>query len=156
MDKYYDYVVGKSKERMPLYIKPDRLLNAQDFKGFMRDHYEGTPLDITKGDAAGPWNTKLRYGSLGFQLDSVQYWYERPTATQQTGWSYVAQIRPNAAEQAGGIFWFGVDDAATNLYVPMYCRITEVPECYREGNGDLYTYSPTSAFWASTWAISPP
>ena len=158
MDKYYDYVIGKSKERMPLYIKPDRLLTPQDFKGFMRDQYEGTPLDITKGDDAGPWNTKLRYGSLGFQLDSVQYWYERPTATQQTGWSYVAQIRPNAAEQAGGIFWFGVDDAATNLYVPMYCRITEVPECYREGNGDLYTYSSTSAFWAfnrvANWAYS--
>mgnify|MGYP002855056706 CR=1 FL=1 len=171
MDKYYDYVIGKSKERMPLYIKPDRLLTAQDFKGFMRDQYEGTPLDITKGDDAGPWNTKLRYGGLGFQLDSVQYWYERPTATQQTGWSFVAQIRPTKAADtavnakgkkakkqpedtrkrvspmAGGIFWFGVDDAATNLYVPMYCRITSVPECFREGNGDLYTYSPTSAFW---------
>lgn len=184
MDKYYDYVTGKSEERMPLYIKPDRLLSAQDFKKFMRDQYEGTPLDITKGDDAGPWNTKLRYGSLGFKLDSLQYWYERPIATQQTGWSFVAQIRPTkitddgvqvtgkkkkakkqtedsrirVSENAGGIFWFGVDDAATNLYVPMYCRIKSVPECYREGNGDLYNYSPTSAFWAynqvANWAYT--
>lgn len=156
MDKYYDYVIGKSKERMPLYIRPDRLLTAQDFKGFMRDQYEGTPLDITQGDDAGPWNSKLRYGGLGFTLDSVQYWYERPIATQQTAWSFVAQIRPNT--QAGGIFWFGVDDAATNLYVPMYCRIISIPECFREGNGDLYTYSPTSAFWAynrvANWAYT--
>ena len=158
MEGYYDYVIGRSDERMPLYIRPDRLLCAQDFKGFMRDQYEGTPLDITKGDDAGPWNTKLRYGGLGFKLDSVQYWYERPTATQQTGFSFVAQIRPYATAETGGIFWFGVDDAATNLYVPMYCTILDVPECFREGNGDLYTYSPTSAFWAynrvANWAYS--
>lgn len=148
MDKYYTYIIGENKERMPLYVKPDRLLSAQDFKGFMRDHYDGTALDITQGTAAGPWHTKLRYGSLGFKLDSLQYWYQRPTATQQTGWSFVAQIRPWMQETVGGVFWFGVDDAATNLYVPMYCRMTAVPECMREGNGDLYTYSATSAFWA--------
>ena len=158
MDKYLDYVMGRSKERMPLYIKPDRLLSAQNFKGFMRDQYEGTPLDITQGTDAGPWHSKLRYGSLGFKLDSVQYWYERPTATQQTGWSFVAQIRPFMPDHIGGIFWFGVDDAASNLYVPYYCRINAVPECVHEGNGDLYTYSPTSAFWifnqTANWVYS--
>lgn len=172
MEKYYDYVIGKSAERMPLYIRPDRLLSAQDFKSFMRNQYENTPIDITQGLAAGPWNSKLRYGSLGFQLDSVQYWHQRPVATQQTGWSFVAQCRKATAPDnskkkkqpsehkinAGGIFWFGVDDAATNLYVPMYCTITNVPECFQEGNGDLYTYSPTSAFWAfnrvANWAYT--
>lgn len=148
MSEYYDYAIGKSDKRMPLFIKPDRKVSVQDFQHCMRDQYEGTPLDITQGTAAGPWHTKLRYGSLGFKLDSVQYWYERPIATQQTGWSFVAQIRPYMPDHIGGIFWFGVDDAATNLYVPMYCRIDQVPECYREGNGDLYNYSPTSAFWA--------
>lgn len=173
MEKYYDYVIGKSAERMPLYIRPDRLLSAQDFKSFMRNQYENTPIDITQGLAAGPWNSKLRYGGLGFQLDSVQYWHQRPVATQQTGWSFVAQCRKATAPDnsskkkkqpsehkinAGGIFWFGVDDAATNLYVPMYCTITNVPECFQEGNGDLYTYSPTSAFWAfnrvANWAYT--
>lgn len=158
MERYYDYVIGRSAERMPLYIRPDRKLSAQDFKHFMRDQYEGTPLDITQGTDAGPWGTKLRYGGLGFVLDSVKYWYERPTATQQTAWSFVAQIRPSAPDHIGGIFWFGVDDAATNLYVPMYCRVSAVPECFREGNGDLYTYSPTSAFWifnkVANWAYT--
>lgn len=175
MEKYYDYVIGNSTERMPLYIRPDRLLSVQDFKGFMRNQYEGTPIDITQGLAAGPWNSKLRYGGLGFKLDDVQYWHQRPVATQQTGWSFVAQCRPTTAlapaksskkdkqpeqkiNQAGGIFWFGVDDAATNLYVPMYCTINAVPECFKEGNGDLYTYSPTSAFWAfnrvANWAYT--
>ncbi len=147
MDKYLPYVMGKSQEKMPLYVKPFRKVSAQDFKHFMRNQYEGTPLDITRGPDAGMWNTKLRYGSLGFELDSVKYWYERPVATQQTGWSFVAQMRGYMPDHVGGIFWFGVDDAASSLYVPMYCTINEIPWCYDEKNGDLLTYSETSAFW---------
>lgn len=158
MDAYFDYVMGKSEKRMPLYIKPDRKLSAQDFKNFMRDQYEGTPLDITQGTDAGPFHSKLRYGSLGFKLDSVQYWYERPTATQQTAWSFVAQMRGYMPDHIGGIFWFGLDDAATSLYVPLYCRMTAVPWCMDEKNGDLLIYSATSAFWAfnqvANWAYT--
>ena len=167
MDKYFDFASGKTfvetggkyaGERMPLYIKPNHKVSAQELKDCMRDQYEGTPLDITQGPDAGPWNSKLRYGSLGFQYDSVQYWFERPIATQQTAWSFVAQMRGYEGANAGGIFWFGVDDAATSLYVPMYSSITAVPECFQEGNGDLYTYSPTAAWWTynivANWAYS--
>lgn len=167
MDQYLDYATGKTfvetdgKDcglRMPLYVKPERKVSVQDIKNCMRDEYQGTPLDITAKTAAGPWHSKLRYGSLRYELDSVTYWYERPTATQQTAWSFVAEIRADADPKVGGIFWFGVDDAANTVYVPMYCRITEVPECLREGNGDLYTYSETSAWWAfnkvANWAYS--
>ena len=82
MDKYFDFASGKTfvetggkyaGERMPLYIKPNHKVSAQELKNCMRDQYEGTPLDITQGPDAGPWNSKLRYGSLGFKLDSVQY-----------------------------------------------------------------------------------
>ena len=167
MDRYFDFASGKTfvetggkyaGERMPLYIKPNHKVSAQELKDCMRDQYEGTPLDITQGPDAGPWNSKLRYGSLGFQYDSVQYWFERPIATQQTAWSFVAQMRGYEGANAGGIFWFGVDDAATSLYVPMYSSITAVPECFQEGNGDLYTYSPTSAWWTynivANWAYT--
>lgn len=155
MDQYLPFVTGQTflasggkdaGEAMPLFIRPNHKVTVQEMKDCMRDQYEGTPLDITKGSAAGAWGSKLRYGGLKFELDSVAYWYQRPTATQQTAWSFVSQMR--AGKQAGGIFWFGVDDAATNVYVPMYSRITEVPECFKKGNGDLYTYSPTSAWWA--------
>ena len=154
MDKYLPFVTGQTflatggkdaGEAMPLYFKPNHKVSVQEIKDCMRDQYEGTPLDITKGTAAGAWGSKLRYGGLKFDLDSVAYWYQRPTATQQTAWSFVSQMRSN---KAAGIFWFGVDDAATNVYVPMYSCITEVPECMQKGNGDLYTYSPTSAWWA--------
>ena len=167
MDKYFDFASGKTfvetggkyaGERMPLYIKPNHKVSAQELKDCMRDQYEGTPLDITKGPDAGLWNSKLRYGSLGFKLDSVQYWYERPIATQQTAWSFVAQMRGYESAKAGGILWFGVDDAASTVYMPIYSTITEVPECLKEGNGDLYTYSPTSAWWTynivANWAYT--
>ena len=167
MEQYFDYATGKTfletggKDAgtpMPLYIRPNHKVSVQEIKDCMRDQYEGTPLDITQGTDAGPWNTKLRYGSLTFKLDSISYWYERPTATQQTAWSFVAQMRGYADQKAGGIFWFGVDDAATNVYVPMYCRINHIPECFAEGNGDLYTYSPTSAWWTfnivANWAYT--
>ena len=167
MDKYFDFASGKTfvetggkyaGERMPLYIKPNHKVSAQELKNCMRDQYEGTPLDITQGPDAGPWNSKLRYGSLGFKLDSVQYWFERPIATQQTAWSFVAQMRGYESAKAGGILWFGVDDAASTVYVPMYSTITEVPECFKEGNGDMYNYSPTSAWWTynivANWAYT--
>ena len=167
MDKYLDFASGKTfvetggkyaGERMPLYIKPNHKVSAQELKDCMRDQYEGTPLDITQGPDAGPWNSKLRYGSLGFKLDSVQYWFERPIATQQTAWSFVAQMRGYEGANAGGIFWFGVDDAASTVYVPIYSTITEVPECFKEGNGDMYNYSPTSAWWTynivANWAYT--
>ena len=167
MDKYFDFASGKTfvetggkyaGERMPLYIKPNHKVSAQELKDCMRDQYEGTPLDITQGPDAGPWNSKLRHGSLTFQLDSVNYWYERPIATQQTAWSFVAQMRGYESAKAGGILWFGVDDAASTVYMPIYSTITEVPECLKEGNGDLYTYSPTSAWWTynivANWAYT--
>ena len=167
MEQYFDFASGKTfvetggkyaGERMPLYIRPNHKVSAQELKDCMRDQYQGTPLDITQGPDAGPWHSKLRYGSLGFQLDSVQYWFERPIATQQTAWSFVAQMRGYESAKAGGIFWFGVDDAASTVYVPMYSTITEVPECFKEGNGDMYTYSPTSAWWTynivANWAYT--
>ena len=164
MDRYFDYATGKTfretngkdaGEPMPLWIIPNRKISAQDIKECMRDEYQNTPIDITQGPDAGPWNSKLRYGGLGFKLDSVQYWYSRPTATQQTAWSYVAQMRNN---NPNGIFWFGVDDAACSCYVPMFSCLNHVPECFEEGNGDSYTFSPTSAWWTfnivANWAYT--
>ena len=163
MDRYFNYATGTTfretngqdeGEHMPLWIVPERKISAQDMKECMRDEYQGTPLDITQGIDAGPWNSKLRYGGLGFKLDSTQYWYERPTATQQTAWSYVSQMRGGKP----GIFWFAVDDAACSCYAPFFSSTTHVPECFAEGNGDSYTFSLTSAWWTfnivANWAYT--
>ncbi|MCE5332097.1 MAG: C69 family dipeptidase [Bacteroidales bacterium] len=147
MDKYITYVKGETAERMPLWIKPAFKISAQNFKEYMRDQYEGTEFDMTKGVCAAPFGGKLRHSPLGFKVDGVEYMHERPVATQQTGFTFVAQMRSWLPDYIGGILWFGVDDAASNIYVPMYCGINGVPECYNQYNGSLLEYSPTSAFW---------
>jgi len=147
MDKYISYIKGETAERMPLWIKPIVKLTTQKLKDCMRDQYEGTELDMTKGIAAGPFGSKLRCSPLTFKVDSVEYVHERPTATQQDGFTFVAQMRSWLPDYIGGIIWFGVDDPATSLYVPMYCGINTTPNCFRPDNGSLLEYSPTSAFW---------
>jgi len=154
MDKYISYIKGETKERMPLWVKPTTKISAQNFKDYMRDMYEGTELDMTKGVGAGPFGSKLRHSPLTFKVDGVDYVHERPIATQQTGFTFVAQMRSWLPDYIGGILWFGVDDAATSLYVPMYCGIHGVPECYNENNGNLLEYSPTSAFWTYNWVAN--
>ena len=156
MKKYEDYVLGNVKHdgenkfpsnRMPLWVKPDKKLSVQDVIGMMRDHYEGTALDMTKDVGAGPYKLPYRWRPLTFKVDSADYVNERAISTQQTGFSFVAQSRSWLPNPIGGINWFGVDDTYSTCYVPMYCGITQVPECFKVGNGDLLTFSETSAFW---------
>lgn len=154
MNKYITYVKGETLERMPLWVRPTVKLNAQKLKDYMRDQYEGTEFDMTKGVGAEPFGSKLRCSPLTFKVDSVEYGHDRPTATQQTGFTFVAQMRSWLPNYIGGLLWFGVDDAATGLYVPMYCGINAVPECFRPDNGSLLEYSSTSAFWTFNWVAN--
>ncbi len=148
MDKFWDYAKGENlKNRMPLYIKPNRKLSVLDLMSFKRDHLEGTELDMSKDVGAGPHGLPYRWRPLTWSVNGENYFHERVTATQQTGFSFIAQMRSWLPAPIGGIFWFGVDDAASTVYVPIYCGINRVPESYAEGNGDMLTYSPTSAFW---------
>ncbi len=156
MKPYEEYALGNVKHdgenkfpsnRMPLWIKPDKKLSVQDVMGMMRDHYEGTALDMTKDIGAGPFKLPYRWRPLTFKVDSVDYVNERAISTQQTGFSFVTQSRSWLPNPIGGILWFGVDDAYSTCYVPMYCGISEIPECFKVGNGDMLTFSETSAFW---------
>jgi dipeptidase len=148
MDAYFDYVNGSNlKNTLPLWIKPDRPVTFNDMLGFMRDHLEGTPLDMTKDCGAGPFGLPYRWRPLRWKVDSFEYCNERPAAVQQTGFSFISQSRSWLPDAVGGILWFGVDDAASTVYSPMYCSITKVPEPFAVGNGDILTYSETSAFW---------
>lgn len=151
MAKFVTYAQGKTQEPMPLYIKPDKKLSLADIQGMMRDHYEGTELDWTNDIGAGPFKSPYRWAPLTWKVDSVEYCNERPIATQQSGFVFTSQMRSWLPNSIGGILWFGTDDAAQTVFTPMYCSVTEVPECYREGNGDLYTFSWTSSFWIQNW-----
>ena len=147
MDRYVDYAMGHNKEnRMPLWVKPRAKVSPKTVFDCMRDHYEGTPMDMTADIGAGGHNCPYRWRPMEFEVDGVSYVNERATATQQTGFWFVAQARPNVTRDMG-ILWFGVDDAATSCLTPIFCSAQEVPECFREGNGSMLEYSPTSAFW---------
>ncbi|MGB8491991.1 MAG: C69 family dipeptidase [Bacteroidales bacterium] len=152
MDQYYGYASGHDlSKRMPLWVKANRKISNYDMMNFMRDHLEGTPLDMRKDIGAGPFGSPYRWRPLEWKVsgdpNAPSYINERATSTQQTGFVFVAEGRSWLPDPIGGILWFGVDDAATTVFNPIYCGITEIPECFRVGNGDMVTYSPTSAFW---------
>jgi dipeptidase len=148
MIKYYDYAKGDiSQERMPLYIKPDRKLTPQDLMSFKRDYLQGTDLDMSKDIGAGPFGSPYRWRPLTWKYEGAEYFNERVTVTQQTGFSFIAQMRSWLPDHIGGINWFGVDDAGSTVYVPFYCGINKVPHTFAEGNGDMLTYSDDAAFW---------
>jgi dipeptidase len=148
MDKYLDYAMGSNPDNaMPLFIKPDKKLSVQDVISLMRDHFEGTPMDMTTNIGAGPFQNPYRWRPLTFTVDSVEYCNERAITTQQTGFSFVAQSRNFLPDPIGGILWFGVDDASSTVYTPMYCGMTEVPKPFAVGNGSMMEFSDNSAFW---------
>ena len=148
MQRYEAYAMGDPKaERLPLWIKPDQKLSTHDVMELMRDHFEGTPMDMTQDVGAGPFHCPYRWRPMDFRVDGKEYIHERAISTQQTGFSFVAQCRKGFADHLGGIIWFGVDDTYSTCYCPMFCAIDSIPLCFREGNGSMSQYSPTSAFW---------
>ena len=148
MQRYEAYAMGNPKaERLPLWIKPDNKISVHEVMELMRDHFEGTPMDMTQDVGAGPFHCPYRWRPMDFKVDGKEYIHERAISTQQTGFSFVAQCRKGFADHLGGIIWFGVDDTYSTCYCPMFCAIDSIPLCFREGNGSMSQYSPTSAFW---------
>jgi len=132
---------------VPLFVKPSRKITVKDVADVMRDHYEGTPMDMTTDIGAGGNALPYRWRPMEFEAGGKTYVNERAIATQQTGFWFVGQARGYLPDEFGGIIWFGCDDAATSYVTPIYTTIREVPECLRVGNGNMLSYSPTSTFW---------
>lgn len=148
MMSYEKYAMGyDGKNRMPLYIKPDHKISRRELADIMRDHFEGTKMDMTQDVGAGAYHVPYRWRPLEFEVDGQEYFHERAIATQQTGFWFVAQMRKSAVS----IDWFGCDDANTSVLMPMYCNMTVVPEEVKAGNGDMLHFSWTSAFWVFNW-----
>ncbi len=148
MDKYEDYACGANlKHRMPLWIKPAKKVKLHDVMDAMRDHLEGTKFDMTKDPGAGPGECPYRWRPLTWKYQGKEYVNERATATQQTGFVFVAQSRGWLPAPIGGILWFGVDDAASTVFNPMFCGMNRIPRAFEVGNGSLLRYSHTAAFW---------
>jgi dipeptidase len=147
MSQYLSYIKGETLERMPLWIKPEKKISVHDVMQLMRDHYEGTEFDMTKGIAAGPYNMPYRCSPLSFTVDGEKYFNERPISTYQTGFSFVSQSRSHLPNEIGGVLWFGVDDTYMTVYTPMYCSINSIPYNYRENLASLGEFNWDAIFW---------
>ena len=157
MEKYLPYINGdfSSCDHLPLWIKPDKPLSLQDLQADMRDHFEGTPLDMTCDVTAGPWGMPVRPLPMHFS-DSRgnNYYRERPIATQQSGFTMTCQMRRWLPDDVGGVVWFNCDDANMVAYVPLYCCITQVPDAFRSENNLRNEFSFESAFWVNNWVAN--
>lgn len=146
--KYEAYAMGDiSKNRMPLWVKVKNKLSVQDVMSLMRDHYEDTPLDMTKDAGAGEFELPYRWRTLTWEYNGKTYCNERAISTQQTGFSFVSQSRNWLPDAIGGIIWFGVDDTYSSVYTPIYTSSTKIPNSMMVGNGSMVEFSETSAFW---------
>jgi dipeptidase len=138
---------GYVTNRLPLWVKVDSTVSLQQVMAAMRDHFEDTPLEMRYDFGAGPFHLPYRWRPMEFEVDGVKYLNERAIATQQTGYTFVAQSRNWLPDPIGGIYWFGVDDADGCVFIPLYCGIKEIPKNYAVGNGSMIQWSETSAFW---------
>lgn len=154
VDSYLDWVMKGEGEPLPLWVKPSKKVSVSDMQWMMRDHFEGTPMDMTTDIGAGAWKLPYRWRPLTYEVDSVTYTHERAIATQQTGFSFVAQLRGDVPHYMKGVLWFGVDDANTCVYVPVYNCVTTPPHEFEVGNGDLYNISWDAAFWVTNYVAN--
>ena len=153
MNRYIPYVEGKQAdtEPLPLWIVPNRKVSLQDMEACMRDHYEGTPFSLDNDPGRGVWDMPYRPTPLTYTVDGKKYFNERPISTQQSAFSYVAQLRSWLPRQIGGILWFGNDDGNMVAFTPVYCGNTVRPECYNTKGADAVTFSNKNAFWVCNW-----
>ena len=157
MDQYLPYIEGHFDicEALPLWVKPDAPLSLQDVQRDMRAHFEGTPLDMTSDMTAGPWGMPIRPLPMHFRSsDGVDFFRERPIATQQSGFTMTCQMRGWLPDDVGGVTWFNCDDADMVAYVPLYCCLTQVPDCFRPENNPRTEFSFESAFWMNNWVAN--
>lgn len=152
MDEYLPWIDRAEGEPMPLWVKPDSLLTATDMKWMMRDHFEDTPYDMTGDIGAGPYKVPYRWRPMTFTVDSVEYTHERAIATQQTGFSFVAQLRSDLPPYLRGLLWFGTDDANTNVYLPVFCSVKRAPA--QLAHGDINTIDWNSNFWVNNYVAN--
>lgn len=152
MDKYLPWIDRAEGDPMPLWVKPEKTLSAADMKRAMRDHFEGTPYDMTNDIGAGPYKVPYRWRPMTFKVDSVEFTHERAIATQQTGFSFVAQLRNDVAPELRGLLWFGTDDANTCVYLPVFCGVRKAPA--QLAHGDVNTLDWNANFWVNNYVAN--
>jgi len=82
---------------------------------------------------------------MTWEIDGIDYTWERPISTQQTGFSFVSQSRSWLPDAVGGVLWYGVDDSYFTVYTPFYACADRIPPSFAEGSMDEFSWE--SAWW---------
>lgn len=144
--EYLSYAMGyNTTNRLPLWIKPPNKISLGDMMKYMRSHYEAMELSMdgyTFPDVGATSGIPYRAHGLTFMgSNGKQYLHERPIATPQTGWNFVAQSRKWMPREFSALLWFGVDDSATTVRFPIYGSATKVPLAF-SGKGPQDGFTP--------------
>ena len=157
MDAYLPFINGQTEvcDHLPLWITPKEKVSVRDLMADMRDHYEGTALDMTADVSAGPWASPYRNQPVNFESsDGTKMFRERPIGCQQSGMTMVCQMRSWLPDAVGGVTYFNMDDATMVAYVPAYCGINRVPAPFRRENNNIREFSTESAFWMNNFVAN--
>ncbi|ETV74209.1 hypothetical protein H257_11163 [Aphanomyces astaci] len=128
----------------PVSVRPDRLISVTDVFNLLRDHFEGTPFDLTQGIAAGPWGNPNRNGGTTYGVGGG---WERAISLERTVYSFVHQAsRTPVADAIGGVMWYGLSSPHGSVYVPFSCAQSTVPPSYTSVRQSQF--SRESAWWA--------
>lgn len=125
----------------PFSVKPDALVTVNNVMDILKDYYQNTRYDLTKGIAAGPFGSPVRwqtYSRLGR--------WERPISVYRTIYSYVLQIRSFLPDAVGGILWYGQGCPHGTVYVPFSCQQKSIPESYLIGKQSEFSFK-------SSWRV---
>lgn len=139
-------------ERYPLTVAPERKLSVADVFALMRDHYEGTGIDMTRGLAAGPFGSPHRVRPLTWEVDGEEQCWERPISTHHTIFSFVSQSRAWLPDPVGGVMWYSPEDTDFACYTPFYCCIDALPESYTLAERGRFDWD--SAWWTFSFVAN--
>lgn len=139
----------------PFSIKPEKKVSVRDVMSLIRGYHAGSVFDMTenpvwliadkenkmqKSPLTTPFPTRL-------QRQLLRIPYSRSVAVNSCAYSWVSQMRKDLPEPVGGVMWFGYDNPAHTLYVPVYTGTRDTKETWK-GNFDRDKFSFDCAQWA--------
>ncbi|ETV67848.1 hypothetical protein H257_16075 [Aphanomyces astaci] len=143
--KHFDATLGQHPQvkTYPFSVTPDEKVTPKRLMDIMRDHYEGTPYDMTKDAASGPFGSPVRFGGSNKGVDGG---WERSISMHRTTHSFVLQARGHLPDDVGGVAWYSLGAPHGSVYAPFSCAQHSVPSSYLVSR--RHQFDTAGAWWA--------
>lgn len=151
--------LSPNAENYPFSVKPDAQVTLPKLVSIFQDAYEGTEFypvkNITWVNPQGKTEISpmacpfMPYDMLKlFNVNGGWGWRgERTIARWFTVYATITQSRSWLPDPIGGVVWLAWDNAATALYTPVYCGVTDLPASFKI-DGRISGYDRRCAWWA--------